>query len=218
MTNAAPEDAFRLATDNRLLAVAMFEGLSATQWTTPSLCEGWTVREVAAHLLQPLEADLRLPSVLRTVVRYRGNLERYIDESTREIAARPPEDLVAQLRERASARVQPPFVGPGGQLADTCIHLRDAARPLGLDITPTLEAWRACLDFLVSPHGSRGFLPRGRLKGLRMVASDQDWSWGDGAELHGTSEALALGLSGRPVVMPELSGSGLSILAQRISA
>lgn len=218
MTSADHEQTYIHAETNRLLAADMFAGLTQEQWRTPSLCAGWTVREVAAHLVHPLQDDLRLHRVLWSIVRYRGDLERVIDDRTRAMAARPTADIVALLRELASTRVSPPFVGPGGQLADTCIHLRDAARPLGLSTTPPPEAWRAALDFLTSPQGTRGFLPRGRTRGLRLAATDQDWTAGTGEKVRGPSEALALALSGRPVALDELSGPGAEILARRLSA
>lgn len=216
MSETDREQTFALTTANRRLAADMFERLSPQEWRTPSLCAGWTVREIAAHLVHPLQDDLRLHRVLWTILRYRGDLERVIDERTRAMAARPTGEIVALLRELAPTRMAPPFVGPGGQLADSCIHLRDAARPLGLDTTPTLPAWRAALDFLTSPQGTRGFLPRGRTAGLRLAATDQDWQWGSGEKVRGPSEALALALSGRPVVLDELSGPGAAILAGRI--
>lgn len=213
----ADDKIFRLATQNRLLAADMFAELSPQQWSMPSLCEGWSVREIAAHLVQPLEADLRLTTVLSIIARNRGDLDRYINESTREVAERPTAQIVADLRRQASARVTPPFVGPGGQLADTCIHLRDAAQPLGLRTSPSLTSWRGALDFLMSPQGSRGFLPRGRTSGLRFAATDQYWSAGTGEKVRGPSEALAMAMSGRTVALEQLSGPGVEILARRIT-
>lgn len=218
MTSTDHEQTFLHTTINRRLAADMFAALTEKQWRTPSLCDGWTVREVAAHLVHPLQDDLRLHRVLGTIVRYRGDLERVIDGRTRAMAARPTDEIVALLRELAPTRLSPPFVGPGGQLADTCIHLRDAARPLGLSTTPSPEAWRAALDFLTSPQGTRGFLPRGRTHGLRLAATDQDWTSGRGEKVRGPSEALALALSGRPVALDELTGPGAEILARRLSA
>jgi uncharacterized protein (TIGR03083 family) len=218
MPTSEDERTFRFATENRLLAADLFADLTPQQWQTPSLCEGWTVREIAAHLVHPLEDDMRLRAVLRTILQYRGDFGRVIDDRARAAAERPTEELVATLRALAPTRLSPPFVGPGGQLADTCIHLRDAARPLGLDTTPSLDAWRAALDFLTSPLATRGFLPRRRTAGLRLAATDQDWTAGAGETLQGSSEALALAVSGRPVALAELSGPGVDLLADRIGA
>jgi uncharacterized protein (TIGR03083 family) len=211
------EELFRISEENRRLAADMFASLTPEQWTTPSLCDGWTVREVAAHLLAPLETRFSWFRVLRTVVRYRGDLDRYVDEQTREWAERPTDELVAGLRRLAGRQLNVPFVGPFGPMTDTCIHLRDAARPLGLDVNPPPSSWRPALDFLTTTNGARAFLPASRLKGLRLIATDQDWAWGEGGEIHGPSEALTLAVTGRPVALPDLRGPGVETLGSRIT-
>jgi len=210
------EAVYRIATANRLLAADMFADLTPEQWRTPSLCAGWTVREVAAYFLEPLETEVGTLKLLAYLVRYRGSLDRMVDDTTRTVAARPTDELVAGLRERASTRLTPPVIGPLGPMTDTCIHLRDAARPLGLDVCPPPASWRPALDFLVSKPASRGFIPRDRLAGLRLIASDQDWQHGDGAEISGSSEAIAMAISGRPAALDDLAGPGTDLLRPRI--
>lgn len=211
------ETVYRIATANRLLAADMFAGLTPEQWRTPSLCAGWTVREVAAHLLEPLETKVNMLELVALLVRYRGSLDRMVDETARAVAARPTDELVTDLREHASTRLAPPVIGPLGPMTDTCIHLRDAARPLGLDVCPPPAHWRPALDFLVSKPASKGFIPRDRLVGLRLVATDQDWQHGDGAEIRGSSEAIAMAVSGRPAALGDLAGPGTDVLRLRIA-
>ncbi len=194
----------------------MFERLTPAQWGMPSLCAGWTVREVAAHLLAPLETRYSWPHVLGVVVRYRGDLARYVDEQTRERSRRPTDQIVADLRRLAATRMDVPVTGILGPMADTCIHLRDAARPLRLDVNPSPDAWRPALEFLVSKPATRGFLPKGRLDRLRLVATDQDWSWGRGDDVHGVSEALAMAISGRATALADLDGPGVAVLRDRL--
>src|SRR3712207_922614 len=210
------EAVYRIATANRLLAADMFADLTPEQWRTPSLCAGWTVREVAAHFLEPLETRVGTLELLVYLVRYRGSLDRMVDDTARKVAARPTDELVTGLRERASTRLTPPVIGPLGPMTDTCIHLRDAARPLGLDVCPPPASWRPALDFLVSKPASRGFIPRDRLAGLRLIANDQDWQHGDGAEISGSSEAIAMAISGRPAALDDLAGPGTDLLRPRI--
>ncbi|OYO08421.1 hypothetical protein BI335_19100 [Enemella evansiae] len=213
---AVDDDAlFELATRNRLLAADLFDGLSADQWATPSLCAGWTVREVAAHLVPPVDG-MSVWSLLGTVVRYRGDLNRMVDETTREEARRPTSELVQNLRDRAGVRLKPPVTGAAGPATDTVIHLRDAARPLGLAATPPDADWQATLDFLVSRPARRGFLPKDRLVGLRLVTDDGAWSSGMGTPISGSPEALAMAISGRTVYLTELTGPGVAILRNRL--
>ena len=212
---ADAEAVYRIATDNRLLAADMFADLTPEQWRTPSLCAGWTIREVAAHLLEPLETEVNTLTLLAYLVRYRGSLDRMVDDTARTVAARPTDELVSGLRERASTRLAPPVIGPLGPMTDTCIHLRDAARPLGLDVCPPPASWRPALDFLVSKPARRGFIPRDRLVGLRLIATDQDWQHGEGIEIHGSSEAIAMAVSGRSAALADLAGSGTDVLRAR---
>ncbi|MGZ8750310.1 MAG: maleylpyruvate isomerase family mycothiol-dependent enzyme, partial [Pseudonocardia sp.] len=55
-----------------------------------------------------------------------------------------------------------------------------------------------------------------RIHGLRLVADDLDWSWGQGPEVHGSAEALILMLTGRPVGAEELTGPGAVTLYDRL--
>ncbi len=137
----------------------MFATLTPEQWRTPSLCAGWTLREVAAHLLEPLETEVGTLELLVYLARYRGSLDRMVDDTARKVAARPTDELVTGLRERAATRLTPPVIGPLGPMTDTCIHLRDAARPLGLDVCPPPASWRPALDFLVCKRPPRASYP-----------------------------------------------------------
>jgi uncharacterized protein (TIGR03083 family) len=113
MTDAA--EIFAIATANRLLAADMFAGLIQEQWSTPSLCSGWTVREIAAHLVPP-PGGLSLWSLAGQVLRYRGDLDRMVDNEKRRAAQRPTEDIVRELRERAGVRLKPPVTGAAGPM------------------------------------------------------------------------------------------------------
>lgn len=77
----------------------------------------------------------------------------------RTLSQRPPAQIVATLRARADTRAAPPGVGPLAPLADVCVHLRDVAPPLRLDVTPALEDWRLALGFLVSHRARVGLVP-----------------------------------------------------------
>jgi hypothetical protein len=99
-------------------------------------------------------------------------------------------------------------------MADGCLHLRDCARPLGLPDDVTLDDWRMLLDWL--PSGVPGLVPKQRAAGLRLVADDQDWSWGDGPAISGPSEALAMALAGRQAALADVHGTGVTLLRDRL--
>ncbi len=73
------------------------------------------------------------------------------------------------------------------------------------------------LDWLTTSRAA-GFVDKGTLVGLVLRATDQDWSWGSGAEIVGRSEALAMYITGRSVPFDDLSGPGVTMLRQRGAA
>jgi uncharacterized protein (TIGR03083 family) len=208
------DDLFRRTAANRRRAADLLDGLTPEQWSTPSLCAAWTVRELAGHLIMPMEASI--PGFLLTLVRAKGSPDGAVDLISCDLARRGPEAIVATLRQKAESRVRPPGVGALGPMADSCIHLRDAARPLGSAVTAPLDDWRIVLDFLASPTARRGFVPKGRLDGLRFRATDVDWESGDGADVIGPAEALALAMTGRHVALADLDGDGVPVLRSRL--
>ncbi|MEO6512798.1 MAG: maleylpyruvate isomerase family mycothiol-dependent enzyme, partial [Nocardioides sp.] len=196
----------------RLRLADFFDGLDDEQLATPSLCDSWTVRDVLGHLVMPLAGSTM--GFLRHVVRARGSLDRASVAVARELAARPVPELTALLRRYADQHGRAPGVGPMGQLADGCVHLRDCARPLGLPDDVPLSDWRLLLDWL--PVGVPGLVPKRRLDGLSLRATDQDWSWGSGALVEGPSEALAMAVVGRTVAFDDLTGPGVEVLRSRL--
>ena len=150
------DDAFRRTAANRRRAADLLAGVTPEQWSTPSLCAGWTIRELAGHLIMPIETSI--PSFLLTLVGERGSADRAVDVVSRRLAERGPDEIVRTVREKADSRTSPPGVGAMGPMSDSCIHLRDAAHPLGSDVTAPLDDWRTVLDFLVSPAARRGFV------------------------------------------------------------
>ncbi|MBM6401065.1 maleylpyruvate isomerase family mycothiol-dependent enzyme [Phycicoccus sonneratiae] len=203
-------DLFGRTTRNRLLLADVLDGLTPAQWEADTLCEGWTVRDLAGHLLQPMLVGFG--RFLLVALRHRGDTDATVDAVARRLARREPDELVRLLRSHAGDEVDPPRVGPVGPFADTCIHLRDLARPLGLEADVPREDWVAVLDHLTGPAPTPGLLSGSRLSDVSLRATDAEWRWGDGAEVVGTLEALTLGVTGRAVVLDELTGPGVDAL------
>jgi uncharacterized protein (TIGR03083 family) len=202
----------RTATNRRLLA-DFFDGLDERQLETRSLCDAWTVREVLGHLVMPMVGSLG--GFMVQVVRARGSIDRASAAMARKLSRRPLNELTSLLRDKADELIKAPGVGPMGQMADACVHLRDCARPLDLPDDVSLDDWRMLLDWLSS--GVHGLAPKRRLDGLKLRAADQEWSWGGGREITGTSEALAMAVSGRGVALGDLSGAGVDVLRGRLN-
>lgn len=186
--------------------------LTPEQLATRSLCDEWTVREVSGHLTAVLTTSNL--SLLLTAARYGGNIHRANAELARREADRPLAEQLQRLRERADKRFAPPVVGVRGPLTDLMVHDGDMRLPLGLEMHPQPELAIVVLDFLSS--GAPGFVPKSRLKGLTLVATDADRRWGNGLEIHGTMADLMMAVCGRSATLDRLGGPGVAELTRRI--
>lgn len=200
---------------NRRLFADVVDALSVEQHDAATLCTGWTVRTLTAHMLQPMEVGV--PRFLLASIRHRGRVGPTVDAIARRLAKAEVPELTSRLRAAAAQQVSPPRVGPDGPFADTCIHLRDLARPLGIDADVPLGDWRHLLDYLVSPRVAPALVPSGRLDGLALSATDQAWSALDGARVEGPSEALAMAAAGRRAALADLEGPGVQVLGGRLT-
>ncbi len=202
MANSELIDA--IAAERRAIA-DWLEGLTPEQLATPSLCEGWTVQDVAAHLTTL--CSVSFPAMTWRIMKAGGSFPKAVDRLTHDLSRRRPTSaLVAGLRANATNGKHPPTV-PAAPLTDAIVHGEDMRRPLGAVRDVPLPAARTALEFVASGRDRGTFVPRGRLRGLRLVATDQDWASGEGDEIRGASLPLLLGALGRKVALPELTGA-----------
>jgi uncharacterized protein (TIGR03083 family) len=169
----------------------LLESLPPEDWQRPSLCSGWTVRDVGAHVTfaQTPVRDLLWPA-LRAGFRY--------DVLVRGTAIRSPlthEEIVATLRSFLGSRRRVAFITDLEPLIDVLVHNQDIARPLGVDHPIPPDAAAAAADrVLDTPAPIRRWkAPRN----VRFVATDTDWAFGSGREVHASMGAHLLTLTGR---------------------
>lgn len=189
--------------------VEFLRTLSEEEWETPSLCSGWRVHDVVAHLLYDATSPLTYAKAIR---RARGSIDGTNNVLVDDERQTPPAQLVARLKSSVG-RGPLARVAPSMALADALVHHQDIRRPLGKPRTIPADRLRVVLD-----HPDPFARPKRFTRGLRFVATDLDWAKGDGPEVHGAGEALALAIVGRPVVLDELSGDGVEILRTRMPA
>ncbi len=207
-------DTFAEIADERRGLAELVSGLTDEQWATRSLCSAWTVRDVVAHLVVPLEVGM--PRFALAMLRARGNFDRANDRLARELARRPVGELVEVLRRKADSRFTPPGMGPEAPLTDLLVHGLDIRRPLGLPRELPPERLRTALTFAVStPLG--GSVTRDTLGDLRFAADDLDWAHGSGPAVTGPAEALLLAVTGRTAALRQLEGDGVPVLRSRLT-
>ena len=199
----------RLVADERTDLVAFLRTLGPDEWEAPSLCEGWRVRDVVAHLLYDTAP---LPRYLFEVTKagfsaHRMNA-RAINRSNGVESAHLADALERSIGAGIFATLAPSLA-----LADALIHHQDIRRPLDRPRSIPPERVLNVLN-----HPDRFATRRSRTRGLRFAATDVSWSRGDGPDVRGTGEAIVMAIAGRPAALDELSGDGVRVLRDRLGS
>jgi len=213
MQNPDEDRAWQAIRTQRLAVADLLESLNAGEWRHPSLCEGWSVHDVAAHLTLQ---QLSLLDGLAMFARAPGGMNRVIREAARRQAARTPrEDIVARIRASAESRRHNVGVTHRETLIDALVHGQDIARPLGRVLPIAPDAGALAADRVWSKGWP--FHPRRRLAGLRLAATDAEWAAGAGPEVRGSLGDLLLVLTGRgAAALGDLDGDGVPELRRRL--
>jgi uncharacterized protein (TIGR03083 family) len=202
-------DAWAAIDDQRRALVHLLEDLSEQEWHRPSLCEGWTVRQVAAHLALQNTTWPAMPRAALDLIRH-GGMNRAIHAMACRHAELPVEVIVGEIRNRIGVWRPLPAVTFRETAIDYLVHGQDIAFPLGrtLPMSPGLTVLAA--DRVWASR--RMFHASKKLAGYRLVADDAPWAAGQGHEISGPIGALLLLLTGRPAALPQLSGPGAADL------
>ena len=192
-----------IAADRRDLA-GVLDGLTAAQWDAPSLCDGWAVRHVVAHLTMPLRYSP--PRFLLRLAAAGGSFQKMSDGVARRDGELPRAQLIATLRDRAAYPWKPPGGGLEASLTHQVVHGLDITAALGAGRRIPDEAMAAVLGTVTGPQSMKHFGVD--LSGVQLQATDLDWSHGQGAPLRGTAADLVLLVTGRRLPEGALSGPG----------
>lgn len=177
--------------DERAWLADLLESLPDEAWQQQSLCDGWTVRDVGAHLTfaHARVRDLLWPAV-RAGLRY--------DKVIKDTALRSPltrDEIVATLRGFVGSRRRVAFITDVEPLIDILVHIQDICRPLGIEHPmPPAAAAVAADRLLTAPRPIRLWKPP---QGVRLIATDVDWAFGTGEEVRKPMQSHLLALTGR---------------------
>jgi uncharacterized protein (TIGR03083 family) len=185
---------------------ATLASLTPEEWDHPSLCDGWRVRDVAAHVIMGPQLTWRrsaglLPHLWRGYNGMNAHLGRHW-------GSRPVADILAQYEQYAGLRRGPAMVTYLEPLIDALVHTQDIVRPLGRrsEMPPEAAAVAAerarSLAFLMGPSTRAA-------RRLRLVATDTDWSVGDGPTVAGRAGELLMLATGREPDWTQLTGEGV---------
>ena len=165
---------------------------SGDSWDAPSLCEKWLVRHVVAHVTMPVR--LTPAQFGAEMEAARGDFTVLSDAVATRDASLPADDLLDQLRSPTLHAWQPPGGGGAGALNHAVIHSLDVTIALDRRAVAPAAAQSTVLDQLTAAKGAVFGID---LTGVRLEATDADWSWGRGQLVRADSGCLVALLSGR---------------------
>jgi uncharacterized protein (TIGR03083 family) len=198
-----------LVADERRDLVTLLRTLPEEEWQVQSLCDGWRVRDVVAHVLYDM-----IPAWQYLAIMVKGRFS--VDRINNRLVDREQETPTTQLVDRLESSIgrgAMARLAPASALADVLVHHQDIRRPLGRQRRIPEERLVNVLN-----HPDPFALPWRHTRGLRFVATDVEWSKGSGPEVRGTGEAIALATVGRPIVLDELTGDGVPELRRRLQS
>jgi uncharacterized protein (TIGR03083 family) len=193
----------------------LLEGLTPEQWRHESLCTGWSVRDLVAHLVgwddlllyrtrrEQLHALLRFGKLYALSL---GSMTRVNHHIQSRVGGPAPDELVRRFGADDGPALKWLFdwTNPGAHLAEYVIHHQDIRRPLGLLRQVPPDRLTAALNGITKLPGVRWSAWR-QLRRCRWEATDVDWRRGRGPAVAGRAEAILMGLARRPSDRDELT-------------
>jgi uncharacterized protein (TIGR03083 family) len=198
-----------MAREERADLASFLGTLTPDEWAAPSLCDGWSVKDVVAHMLS--YEDLGFFGLVKRFLK--GWVVHANEVGVEEFAPMTSRDLLEFLNNHLDPRGL--TAGFGGMIAlvDGTIHHQDIRRALGHPRVVPVDRLKRILPLIpTNPRLGAGK----RIRGLRLQATDVDWTHGSGPEVIGPGEALLMAMSGRRVAIDELTGAGQTTLARRL--
>ena len=194
---------WRVVDEERTTLAALLEELTEEEWRQPSLCDAWSVRDVAAHLTL---AHLGWRTVAVEFARAGGGFNRMIRDTAIRQARLPVGEFPERLRAMVGSRRKAPGVTPVEPMLDLLVHGQDLTVPLGRHRPVPADAAAVAATRAWSMNWP--FRTRRGLKGLRLMATDVSWSAGSGLPVQAPIAALLLLVTGRPVDVARFEGAG----------
>lgn len=201
-------DVWELVHHERVALLRDLAVLDEAQWEVPSLSDGWTVREVAAHLVDNARTTPMRIVVAMALARF--NFDRQNAMGVERELGQTAADTLEGLREVAHRRSGPP-APLDSRLVEEVVHGEDIRRPLGVTRSYPVETVERSLRYQARTSVGLGG-GKQRIAGVRLRATDADIVIGDGPEVHGPALSLLLVASGRNAALPDLDGPGLTAL------
>jgi uncharacterized protein (TIGR03083 family) len=202
-TNLSVDELVAATTRMRRELFEVFADLDQDELSTLSLCTGWTVRDVAAHLAVATKADSR--EVLALALRCRGSFDGAMDLAVRNRRTQTMSEILEELRSRIDSVRPVPVIGYASPTVDIAAHSLDALVPIGREIPISAEDWPIVLSAATNPLMMRFFKVR-IPTGVRLDATDAAWASPPASKvreaepIQASARALLAAFTGRPIL------------------
>lgn len=194
----------------RKALAADLRGVDDSRWSTPSWCDQWSVRDVLAHMTAT--ARKTAGGFLGGLIGSGFSFEKMVAKDIERELGGSPAATLANFESVGSATTHPP--GPiDTWLGETLVHAEDVRRPLGLQHEYPTEAAVRVADFYKGSNLIIG--AKRRISGVRLSATDTEWSTGSGPDVMGPIMSLVMVMTGRRQALEDLSGEGVAVLRDR---
>ena len=186
-------------------------GLDPHQWRMTTLCAGWDVEEVVAHL--GAAATTTRWGWIRSMVAAKFDPDVHNRRRLEQFRGADPQDTLERFRHVGPIAL--PVVSSPAGLGEVIVHGEDIRRPLGLRHVPD----PAGLVAVARDFATRNFAVNSKtlVQGLALRATDADFREGSGPEVRGPLLSLVMVMAGRRAFLPDLSGDGAAELAGRLA-
>ena len=183
-TEGKKTDAQALLQAERQELITLCKSLTPQEWNAPSLCEGWSVRDVVAHLIGG-QQDL---ITYFTSIPGKAN-QKQVDRR-RNLSS---DELIRQLEENNAKAGFLVKAAAGIYLYDTWVHQQDIRWPLHKDRSQDPQR----VIYILNMLGNRA-AKKLTERNQKLIATDMQWQAGEGSdEIRGSVETLAMFLAGR---------------------
>lgn len=197
--------------ERRSLA-GFLDTLSEEQWAAPTWCDKWNVQHVVGHLIAA--GNVTVPHFVSGLVRAGFSFDRFVEGDCERYAAGTPAETRARFEAIIDSDRTPP--APSSHhiaLGEVMVHGEDIRRSLGRPGEhPAVHLITLAEFYKNTGPPLRG---RKRVAGLRLEATDVDWSTGEGKLVRGPCMALIMAMVGRTAPLADCEGDGVDALRSR---
>jgi len=194
----------------RQQAFEVLESLASDQWQAKTACDRWTVQQVAGHLVGA--ALITVPHFMKNFLASGFNFDKTIQKDVDKYSAGTPTEVLSRFKSIINSNRNPPgpaYVG----LGEIMVHSEDIYRAVGVSRPHAAEHLAALAPMYVKT--GKPLNGKVRAAGLKLRATDIDWTHGEGPEVAGPAISLILAITGRKGAIADLSGDGVETLRAR---